>query len=52
MWEYVVGGVIATGGTAFAFFNAWVSELDDRRREADEHAAPAAQQREPARHAA
>ena len=50
MWEYVVGGVIAAGGTAFAFFNAWVSVQDDRRREADEHAAPASHtQREPQR---
>jgi hypothetical protein len=40
MWEYVVGGVIGTAGTAFAFFNGWVSVRDDRQREADEHAAP------------
>lgn len=38
MWEYVVGGVIGVGGTAFALFNAWASAQDDRRREADEHA--------------
>jgi len=36
VWEYVVGGVIATGGTAFALFNAWVSERDDRVRKAEE----------------
>lgn len=38
MWEFVVGGVIAVGGTAFAVLNGWASAQDDRRREADEHA--------------
>jgi len=38
MWEYVVGGVIGIGGTAFAFFNAWVTERDEHQREADAEA--------------
>jgi hypothetical protein len=45
MWEYVVGGAIAVGGTAFALFNAWASVQDDRRHEADEHAAVASPSR-------
>jgi len=52
MWEYVVGGVIGVGGTAFALFNAWVSEQDDRRREADEHAETSTRSRGKPQHAA
>ena len=36
-YEYLVGGVIAVAGTAFAFFNAYMAAADDRALEHEEH---------------